>query len=99
MKNKFLLVLAIAILAFFAFAEFSPSAQNISKDTSEMKFALENEYDCIIDSSHYRQILWNQKLVFRIAKDSKSVPTEDEAREYLAANFPSFKYIDVFEVD
>ena len=80
------------------YTDHSPTAQDYSLETTKMERALESHFNCDIDSSNYQLIVWYQKLSFKISKDSKFSVSEEEASNYLASNFPTFKYIDTFKL-
>ena len=97
MKNNLIIFAVLALLAGVQlYTEYSPTAQDLGSETQEMKEALEEHFDCKIDKSHYQLIVWHQTLALDLAKDSNNQVTQEEASEYLAANFPSFEYIDEF---
>ena len=98
MKNKLFLLALLALIGFLFYTKLSPAAENISPELAEMELALEKHFDCTISTTEYRLIATYHILTFGLSKDSKSPLSEEEAREYLLANFPSFEYVSVFEV-
>jgi hypothetical protein len=99
MKNKFLLIALLFIVGLFAYGEYSPSAKSIGHKIEQMKIGLENNFDCTIGSTNYHQIVWHHRLYFGLAEDSKHSVSNEEARAFLAANFPEFRFVDEFQLD
>lgn len=60
--------------------------------------ALEQQFDCEIKSTNYEFKDWNHTLVFELEDHSKNRVTEEQAKEYLAATFSEFWFVNEFEV-
>lgn len=96
MKTYALLIFLLSLgIADYAISN-NPNNQNIGSSLDKMEKALENEFDCEIEGSHYSLIVWHQKMEFTLSKSSKYKLTDSEARIYLAANFSEFQYVDEF---
>ncbi len=99
MKDKFLLIALLFIVGLFVYGEYSPSAKSIGHKIEQMKIGLKNNFDCTIESTNYQQIVWHHRLYFGLAEDSKHSVSKEEARAFLAANFPEFRFVDEFQLD
>ena len=99
MKLKLLIICLLVVFGLFVSVEAIPTAKNISGEVEEIKLALEEQFDCSINSSNYSLIGWHQKLVLGFADNSKNTVSEEDAKVFLTSTFPSFIYLDTFELD
>lgn len=98
MRNFLFLQVLFAFTALFIYNKLSPTVTNYSTESGEMAQALEKQFKCKVSSTNYQLKDWHQTLEFKLAADSKSIVTEEEAREFLASSFSTFQFIDAFSI-
>jgi hypothetical protein len=98
MKNRKLIVALLAFTALFAYKKLSPTVIHYSTESGEMVQALEKQFKCKVASTNYQLKDWHQTFEFKLADDSKSSVSKEEAREFLASNFSTFQFIDEFSL-
>jgi hypothetical protein len=99
MKNKFLVLGLVITLGFIGYFQCSPRISNFSTLPGKMGTVLEQQFHCEIKSTSYDFKNWHHSLTFELDEDSKHSVSNEEARAFLAANFPEFRFVDEFQLD